>query len=99
MKKPKLIWKEVYIVKGWQTKIVKGIGTFFPEIKESICTYENCWLVFIENSPVPEKIYKTEVFEDFDKALAAVQNEKQKYLKFCSEQVDEYSKKVNELTK
>ena len=36
IKVPKLIWKEVYIVKGWQTEIIKGIGVFFPKLQEGI---------------------------------------------------------------
>lgn len=46
---------------------IKGIGVFFPKLQEGICTYEDYWLVFIENSLVPEKIHKTEVFEDLSK--------------------------------
>jgi len=99
IKVPNLIWKEVYIVKGWQTEIIKGIGVFFPKLQEGICTYEDYWLVFIENSLVPEKIYKTEVFEDLSKATYQIQKEKENYLKFCNEQVLKYSQKVTELTK
>ncbi len=99
MKKPKLDWKEIYIVKGWQTKVIKGIGVFFPKLKENICTYDDYWLVFINDNPIPEKVYKTEVFEDHQKAINQIIIEKQQYLKFCSEQVLEYSKKVNELSR
>lgn len=99
IKQPKLEWKQVYIVKGWQTKIIKGIGVFFPNITEGICTYENSWLVFIDNSTTPERVHSSEVFEDKSAALLQVQKEKDNYLEFCKKQVLEYSNKVTELTK
>lgn len=97
MKKPKLELKQVWIVEGWSTKIKKGWGLFFPELKESICSYSDYWLVFIDNEPAPKKIYKNEVFEDENKAYLALNNEKSKYKKHLQEQIEKNTKELKSL--
>lgn len=97
MKKPKLEFKRVWIVSGWATKIKIGWGVFFPELKESICTYSDYWLVFIDGETMPTKIYKNEVFEDENKAYLAFNSEKSKYKKYLQEQIEKNTEQLKQL--
>ena len=97
MKNPKLKFQQVYIVEEWSTEIKEGIGIYFKELKEYLISYSNCWLVWVENSEVPERFYSSKVFVDYDKAFNQLQIEKKDYIKYLEQEVEENILKLKSL--
>jgi hypothetical protein len=97
MKKPKLQFKEVFIVDGWATEIEKGIGVYFDTVKEGICDYSNCWLVWVNGSNVPERIYENKVFTNYQNAIAQLNKEKTSYKAYLEKQIKECSENLKKL--
>ena len=97
IKKPKLNFQEVYVVKDWSHKIEKGVGVFFPILKEGLCDYQNYWLVWIDNDANPKKIYKSEVFIDYNEALKRLRETKTDYINYLKKEIENKNQLLKEL--
>ena len=97
IKKPKLNFQEVYVVKTWGEKIGKGVGVFFPSLQEGLCEYQDYWLVWIENKSMPQKIHTSDVFTDYEKAFKKLSDTKIDYINFLKKEIEKNTKKIKEL--
>ncbi len=97
MKKPKLEFKEVFVVEGWATEIQQGVGVYFDTVKEGLCDYSNCWLVWINGSNVPERIYETKVFTNHQDAITQLKKEKNSYKDYLEKQIKQCSENLKNL--
>ena len=97
MKKPKLVFQEVYIVEDWATEIKKGIGIYFPELKEYLVSYSNTWLIWLNGESTPERFYSSKVFTDYGKAFNKLEEEKKKYIKYLQEDIEKKTERLKEL--
>jgi len=96
MKKPKLEFKQVWVVEGWQTKLITGMGVFFPQTND-YSDFNGCWLVFFDGNAHPKKYYKSVIYEDEEQAQMQLNREKKSYAKYLQEEIEKTTKKLKEL--
>jgi len=92
----KLTFKAAYLVEGWATELKKG---FAVVVKEKSWGSEYDRIMFSED--MESFSFETEgsgnkkgVYFDFEKALKAIESEKNNYKEYCKKQVEEYSEKL-----
>jgi len=96
MKKPKLEFKQVWIVEGWQTESRTGMGTFFPPT-EKYSDFNESWLVFFDGETYPKKFYKSVVFENEVQAEAELTRQKASYAKYLKEEIERQQQELKKI--
>lgn len=96
MQKPKLEFKQVWVVEGWQTELITGVGVFFLQT-ENYSDFNGSWLIFFEGNPHPKKYYKSVVYEDEGQAQMQLNREKKSYTKYLQEEIEKITQKLKSL--
>lgn len=96
--KPILLFTEAFVVRGWDTEMKTGCAHKFTALVDGICSYENKYLFYENNKTDAMIVSGYDIVFTKAKADEKLREEKQKYLKFCKEQVAEYTEKVKSLT-